>query len=132
MTVLGFIESIRNTQAWAKDAPCSTADPDMWHPEKGGPPLAAAQAKRICHACPAETACLQYALDTNEPFGVWGGMTAGERRRLKPERDPALCPNGHNRRDVGSMADGTCRQCRRDYQRQYAQELKLRRQRGVA
>jgi hypothetical protein len=132
MTILGFIEAIRDTQKWAKDAPCSTADPDQWHPEKGGPPLAASKAKAICHTCPAEVACLQYALDTREQYGVWGGMTAGERKRWLKQQEPTHCSNGHDRAVVGVWPDGTCRDCRRNYQRQYAQELKLQRLRGGA
>ena len=40
------------------------------------------RARRICHECPVREACLQYALDTREPYGVWGGLTEDERRAL--------------------------------------------------
>ncbi|MGW7139831.1 WhiB family transcriptional regulator [Streptomyces xanthophaeus] len=46
-----------------------------------------AAAKRVCAGCPVRTACLQHALRTREPFGVWGGLTEEERRaRAGPAR----------------------------------------------
>ncbi|MER6320040.1 WhiB family transcriptional regulator [Streptomyces sp. NPDC001581] len=41
-----------------------------------------AAAKRVCAACPVRTACLDHALRTREPFGVWGGLTEEERHAL--------------------------------------------------
>ncbi|WP_308461147.1 WhiB family transcriptional regulator [Streptomyces sp. Ru62] len=38
------------------------------------------QARRICDQCEVIEACAAMALDNNEPYGVWGGMTAGERQ----------------------------------------------------
>ncbi|MFF4321643.1 WhiB family transcriptional regulator [Streptomyces sp. NPDC001568] len=48
-------------------------------------------AKRICGTCPVRAACLEHALQTREPFGVWGGLTEEERRALlgRPAR-PSL------------------------------------------
>ncbi|MEU6215666.1 WhiB family transcriptional regulator [Streptomyces sp. NPDC047023] len=40
------------------------------------------QAKSVCGSCPVVKVCLQHALATREPHGVWGGLTARERRRL--------------------------------------------------
>ncbi|MEV6683158.1 WhiB family transcriptional regulator [Streptomyces erythrochromogenes] len=40
------------------------------------------QAKSLCGSCPVVEACLHHALATHEPHGVWGGLTAHERRRL--------------------------------------------------
>jgi WhiB family redox-sensing transcriptional regulator len=39
-------------------------------------------AKRICSECPVREACLDYALRMREPEGIWGGLTADERRKL--------------------------------------------------
>ncbi|MET3985616.1 WhiB family transcriptional regulator [Streptomyces sp. PvR034] len=39
-------------------------------------------AKDVCALCPVQTACLRHALDTREPHGTWGGLTAEERRPL--------------------------------------------------
>ena len=45
------------------------------------------RAKEICQSCPVQGSCLQFALRTGEDHGVWGGLTASERRRLRAERD---------------------------------------------
>nr|WP_308379306.1 WhiB family transcriptional regulator [Streptomyces sp. ISL-43] len=56
-----------------------------------------AAAKRVCAGCPVRTACLDYALRTREPFGVWGGLTEEERRALprpsRAGRSPATAPD---------------------------------------
>jgi WhiB family redox-sensing transcriptional regulator len=39
-------------------------------------------AKAVCRSCPVMAACAAYAVSTREPFGVWGGLTPDERRRL--------------------------------------------------
>ncbi|MFF3213706.1 WhiB family transcriptional regulator [Streptomyces sp. NPDC002886] len=41
-----------------------------------------AAAKRVCADCPVRAACLEHALRTREPYGVWGGLTEEERRTL--------------------------------------------------
>lgn len=41
------------------------------------------QAKAICNACPVRQSCLAHALDTQEPYGIWGGLTERERRQYK-------------------------------------------------
>jgi hypothetical protein len=41
------------------------------------------EAKRICASCPERLPCLQWAIDTDQAFGVWGGMTERERRKMK-------------------------------------------------
>lgn len=40
-------------------------------------------AKAVCSSCPVNFECLTYAVDTNQPDGIWGGMTLRERRRLR-------------------------------------------------
>lgn len=67
---------------WTTQALCAQADPDAWYPEKGEIPFAA---KQICRTCPVQTECLQWALDHDERFGVWGGLTDGERHQLRKE-----------------------------------------------
>lgn len=67
-------------QPWAVDALCAQIGGDIWHPEVGN---SAAEAKRVCQSCPVQGACLQWAIDTEEPFGVLGGLSARERTRLK-------------------------------------------------
>nr|WP_206322207.1 WhiB family transcriptional regulator [Streptomyces sp. HNM0575] len=37
-------------------------------------------AKRVCARCPVMIECREHALVLPEPYGVWGGLTAAERR----------------------------------------------------
>lgn len=64
---------------WQADALCRQVDPDLWFPELGERDAAA---KRICADCPVTGECLDWALATDERFGVWGGLSAAERRGL--------------------------------------------------
>lgn len=67
-------------EKWWKDAACLSADPDMFFPEKGG---STREAKRVCASCPVRAECLEYALDNDERYGVWGGLSERERRNLR-------------------------------------------------
>ena len=68
------------TLPWASEARCLQADPDTFFPEKGG---STREAKRICAECEVRTECLEYALENDERFGIWGGLSERERRKLK-------------------------------------------------
>ena len=65
---------------WQAEALCSQTDPEAFFPEKGG---STRDAKRVCSECPVSTACLDYALAKDERFGIWGGLSERERRKLK-------------------------------------------------
>ena len=67
---------------WRDDAACAGADSDEFFPPAEDE-AAAMAAKKICALCPAQEQCLQYALATNQTEGVWGGMSSGDRRRLR-------------------------------------------------
>lgn len=67
---------------WVEDAACASTDPEAFFPTNGETRDEAA-AKRVCAACDVRIECLQYALDVDEPHGIWGGLTALERKRLK-------------------------------------------------
>lgn len=67
-------------RSWMLDAKCLDADPEAFFPEKGG---STREAKRICNACPVQDECLEWALENEERFGIWGGMSERERRRLR-------------------------------------------------
>ncbi|WP_306999026.1 WhiB family transcriptional regulator [Amycolatopsis thermophila] len=66
--------------AWQDRALCKETDPEAFFPDKGG---STREAKRICHSCEVRGECLQYALDNDERFGIWGGLSERERRKLK-------------------------------------------------
>ena len=65
---------------WQERALCAQTDPEAFFPEKGG---STREAKRICLGCEVRDACLDYALAHDERFGIWGGLSERERRRLK-------------------------------------------------
>lgn len=65
---------------WQTDALCAQTDPEAFFPEKGG---STRDAKRVCSACPVRDECLDYAMAHDEKFGIWGGLSERERRRLR-------------------------------------------------
>ncbi|MBY0285595.1 MAG: WhiB family transcriptional regulator [Mycobacteriaceae bacterium] len=67
-------------EEWSARAVCSQTDPEAFYPEKGG---STKDAKKVCQGCPVQKKCLQWALDHDERYGVWGGLSERERRRLK-------------------------------------------------
>jgi WhiB family redox-sensing transcriptional regulator len=69
-----------NPLSWQRDALCSQTDPEAFFPEKGG---STRDAKRICSGCDVRQQCLDYALKNDERFGIWGGLSERERRKLK-------------------------------------------------
>lgn len=46
----------------------------------------AEEAKFVCAECPVRTACLEFAIATNQPYGIWGGANAAERRSIRRRR----------------------------------------------
>lgn len=67
--------------SWREGALCQQTDPELFHPGAGE---SATPALRICHACHVRTQCLEYALDTKQHWGIWGGLTQnGLRRRVR-------------------------------------------------
>ena len=64
---------------WTTDALCAEVDPELFYPETGLPNR---DAKRVCSRCDVRAACLAHAIANRERFGVWGGTTAWERRRM--------------------------------------------------
>lgn len=68
---------------WFDDALCAEVGGDLWFVDKGE---SAAPAKAICALCAVRGPCLDYALRYDEQFGVWGGLTTQQRKRLKRKR----------------------------------------------
>ena len=66
--------------SWQVDALCAQTDPEAFFPEKGG---STRDAKRVCTTCDVRSQCLEYALQNDERFGIWGGLSERERRRLR-------------------------------------------------
>jgi WhiB family redox-sensing transcriptional regulator len=62
---------------WQDEGLCKESDPEAFFPEKGG---STKQAKAVCRRCPITEKCLQYALDNEERYGIWGGKSEREWR----------------------------------------------------
>jgi WhiB family redox-sensing transcriptional regulator len=75
-----YDEPAIDDEQWQERALCAQTDPEAFFPEKGG---STREAKRICLGCEVKDACLDYALAHDERFGIWGGLSERERRRLK-------------------------------------------------
>ncbi|MET7648921.1 WhiB family transcriptional regulator [Streptomyces sp. NPDC005426] len=73
--------------AWQETALCAQTGPEFFFPAPGS---STREAKQLCNACEGRLACLEYALDNDERFGVWGGLSEKERDRLRRgDRDRA-------------------------------------------
>jgi WhiB family redox-sensing transcriptional regulator len=77
--VLGAVDD-DEVPDWQERALCAQTDPEAFFPEKGG---STREAKRICSGCEVRAECLDYALAHDERFGIWGGLSERERRRLR-------------------------------------------------
>lgn len=115
---------------WMVFGSCTTTDPEMFFPDKGGSPR---DAKVVCEGCDVRERCLEWALEHNEQFGIWGGLSERQRHQLRVQREgkrgrgqtwqhgtvtgygkgchtDAACP--------GNLLTGeTCAQARREYAR---------------
>jgi WhiB family redox-sensing transcriptional regulator len=72
--------SRRASKDWRDDAYCKGTDTEVFFPEKGG---TTNDAKKMCALCEVRAECLEYAVENNEHFGVWGGLSEAERRNLR-------------------------------------------------
>ena len=73
------------TPTWQDEAACIGTDPDAFFPAEKGAERAARiiAAKKLCAGCPVQVECLTYATQNEEDYGVWGGLDAWERRKLR-------------------------------------------------
>lgn len=75
---------------WMSDAACKGMDQTLFFPPKGGDMRASTAVKAICESCPVRVECLDFALDTGIKFGVWGGTSERDRRRIRRQRARGL------------------------------------------
>ena len=69
-----------NEQEWMLHAHCRSLAPGEFFPSDG---VGVDKARRICAQCSVQPECLEYALNNDERFGIWGGLSERERRKLK-------------------------------------------------
>ena len=78
-------------RSWQGQANCLGVDPDLFFPERGA---STREAKGVCRGCVVREECLEYALVNGEKFGIWGGLSERERRRIRRQRTLARQANG--------------------------------------
>ena len=78
---------VTHAEAWRQDALCAETDPEAFFPDKGG---STREAKLVCRGCSVRGECLEYALANEERFGIWGGLSERERRRVRLQRREPL------------------------------------------
>jgi WhiB family redox-sensing transcriptional regulator len=69
-------------EPWMEYGLCGQTDPESFFPEKGG---STREAKAICKSCDVRAECLDYAIDHDERFGIWGARSERERRKVKKD-----------------------------------------------
>lgn len=73
----------REDRSWQAKANCMGVDPDLFFPERGD---STREAKEVCRGCVVRDDCLDHALANGEKFGIWGGLSERERRRVRRSR----------------------------------------------
>src|SRR5699024_4394443 len=83
---------------WRSRAACLDKDPELFFPvgTTGPALLQIEEAKASCRTCPVQEVCLQWAIDTGQDSGVWGGMSEDERRALKRRKARARRASYHD------------------------------------
>lgn len=76
-------EGLFNLPGWMKEASCANVNPDLFFPVRGANSLTA---KRICAGCAVRDQCLEWALEQDEEYGVFGGASPKERRQIQRAR----------------------------------------------
>ncbi len=80
---MGIIAKPDLDTGWKDLSNCLGVDPDLFFPERGA---STREAKEVCRGCEVRIDCLEYALQNGEKFGIWGGMSERERRRIRRQR----------------------------------------------
>lgn len=76
------------TETWMDFANCKGMNTNDFYPEFGvkGAAEQVRKMKTYCRNCAVSFQCLQFAMDNNEYFGIWGGLTPKERENLRRQR----------------------------------------------
>jgi WhiB family redox-sensing transcriptional regulator len=68
---------------WTDSAACRGTDTEIFYPVNAEEE---AEALSICATCPVRAQCLDYAIHNREAYGIWGGTTPEQRRRIRREQ----------------------------------------------
>lgn len=85
MTLRVYTDNNVTPQPWRRDANCATTDPDLFFAEVGDWRGTQA-AMKVCDGCDVAAQCLEFAMRTDQREGVWGGLDASARRRLRRKK----------------------------------------------
>jgi WhiB family redox-sensing transcriptional regulator len=86
LTILASSLTLANADyTWRREAVCRDTDPNLFFPvgTTGFALMQIDRARQVCDECPVRVECLDYALETNQDSGIWGGTTEDERRVLR-------------------------------------------------
>jgi WhiB family redox-sensing transcriptional regulator len=86
VTILASSLALANADySWRNRAVCKDTDPDLFFPvgTTGQALVQIDRAKEVCGTCPVKTECLEYALETNQDSGIWGGLDEEQRRNIR-------------------------------------------------
>lgn len=85
-----FAEADAHIPNWQALGACKAEDPELFFPlgESTGARIQTDDAKAVCRRCPVMERCLQWALETRQDFGVWGGLSEQDRRRIHRRKKP--------------------------------------------
>jgi WhiB family transcriptional regulator, redox-sensing transcriptional regulator len=78
-----FLDPELAARSWQNKANCMGVDPELFFPERGA---STREAKEVCRGCVVRGDCLEYALANGEKFGIWGGLSERERRKVRRSR----------------------------------------------
>ena len=84
MEILSTWALVNNSVDWMDDAACIGSEVTFFEGEGRGRPKAnyLSAAQKICQGCPVRKDCLTFALDNKLGYGVWGGKTPAQRRKI--------------------------------------------------
>ena len=88
MSILASALALGNADyTWRRHATCRDTDPELFFPvgTTGQALQQIAKAKSVCCECPVKIECLQFAMETNQDTGIWGGLSEEERRQIRRE-----------------------------------------------
>ena len=74
--------------SWRRNASCKDTDPELFFPigTTGQALIPISEAKTVCNECTVRGKCLDFALETNQDWGIWGGKSEDERREIRRRR----------------------------------------------
>jgi WhiB family redox-sensing transcriptional regulator len=68
---------------WKERAACAGYPSTFFFPTGESSAALVEKARAVCRECPVSEDCLEFAFETNQVAGIWGGTTEEERRTLR-------------------------------------------------